>query len=150
MAEQAAQQAQAMAAMKAEQDKRDFERRTKERERKIEEGKKKAKDLEARYGQWFYVVSNADAMKIRLDRAAFIKKPEPNKDGAAQPGLAIGGNSRPEGSPRGNYTRELNPPATPPEQTKTETPAAPTAPKAEPAPAAMEGRGSRGVEKTLG
>ena len=48
-------------------------------------------------------------MKIRLDRAAFIKKPEPNKDGAAQPGLAIGGNSRPEGSPRGNYTRETEP-----------------------------------------
>ena len=88
-AEEQVQRDQAMAAMKAQQAQRDFERRKMERERKIEEGKKKAKDLEARYGQWFYVVSNADAMKIRQDRAAFIKKPE--APGAANPAGPQGG-----------------------------------------------------------
>lgn len=89
-AEFEAQKQKALAAAKAEQAKRDYERRKIERDQKIEAGKKKAKDLEARYGQWFYVVSNEDAMKIRLNRAAFIKKPEP-KDAAGQPGAPQGG-----------------------------------------------------------
>ncbi|MBX9654639.1 DUF4340 domain-containing protein [bacterium] len=89
-AEFEAQKQKALEAAKAEQAKRDFERRKIERDQKIEAGKKKAKDLEARYGQWFYVVSNEDAMKIRLNRDAFIKKPEA-KDAAGQPGAPQGG-----------------------------------------------------------
>lgn len=70
---------------------REYEANVKDREQKIEEGRKKAAELEERYGQWFYVVSNEQATKIRLTRDAFVKKDEPAEGEAAAPPAGIEG-----------------------------------------------------------
>jgi hypothetical protein len=69
----------------AEREKSEYETKKKERDRHVEEGRKKAKELEARYGQWFYVVSNDSAKKVRLTRVDLVKKPEPKKEGEGAP-----------------------------------------------------------------
>lgn len=77
--------ADAEAQFKAEQAKAEFERQKADRERKIEAGKKKAAELEQRYGQWFYVVSNESAQKVRVNRADLVQKEEPKEDSGNAP-----------------------------------------------------------------
>jgi len=64
---------------KAEQERIDKEnqRRKDEYEAKVAAGKKHVKELNARFAQWYYVISGDVYEKIRLDHKAIVKKKEP-------------------------------------------------------------------------
>ena len=59
---------------------------------KIEKGQKKVKELNARFADWYYVISEENFLKLRLSRASLVKektKPE------AKPGDTIPGDLNP-------------------------------------------------------
>lgn len=92
--EEAKKRAEADAKRQAEEANAKYERDKSDRDRKIETGKKKAKDLQGRFDQWFYVVTEDQAKKLLVKREDFIKKPEPPKEGEKKPE----GESTPEGA----------------------------------------------------
>jgi hypothetical protein len=55
-------------------------------DRKVEDGKKRAKELTDRFAAWYYVVPGDAFRSVVLDRAALIKKKE-DKSGSTSPGL---------------------------------------------------------------
>lgn len=59
---------------------RENRRKQEEYDRKVEAARKRVRDLNARFADWYYVVSDAECAKIRLDRAAVIQK-KPASDG---------------------------------------------------------------------
>jgi hypothetical protein len=61
----------------------------KKRERDIENGKLRAKELADRYDRWYYVVSNEAYKKLKIDKASFAKAKEEKKDdkGASPPAI---------------------------------------------------------------
>ena len=73
---------------KAEEAKAKYEQEKAERDRKVENGRKKAQELQARFDLWFYVVSEEQAQKLLANRDAFIKKVEPAKKDGEQEGEA--------------------------------------------------------------
>ncbi|MBX6313051.1 MAG: DUF4340 domain-containing protein [Isosphaeraceae bacterium] len=78
---------------KAEREKADYER-------KVEAGKKRAKELTDRFAAWYYVVPGSAFRDIRLDRSALIRPKSESKDTAAPP--ASGLNFNPGGLPPGH------------------------------------------------
>jgi hypothetical protein len=61
--------------------------------RTVEGGKKKVAELNERFGDWYYVISNDVYKQIHLGRAQVIKKKEkPAGEGAAAPGSAASAN----------------------------------------------------------
>ncbi len=79
--EEAAKAAALEAAKKYEQDLKAYNE-------KIEKGQKKVKDLNERFADWYYVISEENFLKLRLSRASLVKektKPEP-KPGETAPG----------------------------------------------------------------
>lgn len=73
---------------KAEEAKAKYEQEKSERDRKVENGRKKAQEMQARFDRWFYVVSEEQAQKLLASRDAFIKKVEPAKEDAKEEGDA--------------------------------------------------------------
>lgn len=67
-------------------DKAKFEVDTKSYDKKVEDGKKRVKELNDRFGNWYYVISADDFDKLRLKRDQLVKakevKPEDKKDEA--------------------------------------------------------------------
>ncbi|MFO1001789.1 MAG: hypothetical protein U0936_15740 [Planctomycetaceae bacterium] len=65
-----------------------FEGALKAWESKAKEGKKKADELSARFGAWYYVISADSFEKFKLTRDAVVGPKEEAKpaDGAAAPG----------------------------------------------------------------
>lgn len=59
---------------------RENRRKQEDYDRKVEAARKRVRDLNARFADWYYVVSDAECAKIRLDRAAVIQK-KPASDG---------------------------------------------------------------------
>ena len=53
---------------------RENRRKQEEYDRKLEAARKRVRELNARFADWFYVVSDAECGKIRLDRAAVVQK----------------------------------------------------------------------------
>jgi hypothetical protein len=67
---------------KAEQDRIEKENRRRQDEYndKVAAGKKHVAELNKRFAQWYYVISDDVYQKIHLDRKAIVKKKEPPKD----------------------------------------------------------------------
>lgn len=59
---------------------RENRRKQEEYDRKVEAAQKRVRELNSRFADWYYVVSDAECAKIRLDRAAVIQK-KPASDG---------------------------------------------------------------------
>ncbi len=55
---------------------------------KVAEGKKKAQELNQRFANWFYIISDSEYRKIHLSRKDIVKKKEePKKEAAEKPGV---------------------------------------------------------------
>jgi hypothetical protein len=70
----------------------EYENNKSEYERKLKNGEKKVKELNDRFGPWYYVISAESFEKLRLTRAELVKPKEPpgaKKDAA--PGLGAPG-----------------------------------------------------------
>ena len=83
---------------------RDNKRKLDEYEKKVEEGKKKVKELNDRFADWYYVISDDVYKKIHLNRSEIIKtkeKEDENKDAAA--------GSHPDGVESFNAPKESGP-----------------------------------------
>jgi hypothetical protein len=69
---------------KAKAAKTEWESKKKERDAKVEAGKKRAEKLANRFGEWYYVISADAFKKLRLDRPSLVKpkekKPDEKKD----------------------------------------------------------------------
>jgi hypothetical protein len=107
--------------------------RQKDFDAKVEEGKKKAQELNERFANWFYVISDSEYQKIHLSRKDIIKKKEaPKKEGTGTPGAILGlpeipGFPIPPGPPPaapGAQKEEPAPKKEAPAPTKEEPPAA--------------------------
>ena len=57
---------------------------------RLEKGRQKVKDLNLRFGDWYFVVSNDTFQKLRLSRNDVIKKKAPDDDSAGEPASAGG------------------------------------------------------------
>jgi len=57
-----------------------YESDVKDREAKIEEGKKKVDDLNDRFADWYYVITEEDFGKLRLSRDQLVKEKEKEED----------------------------------------------------------------------
>jgi hypothetical protein len=97
---------------KAKAAKEDYERKKKDFDQKLADGKKRLEKLEQRFAEWYYVISGESFKKLRLDRAALVKpkekKEEPKKDEHGHE------EKKPEGA---------KPPEKPPEKKADEKPA---------------------------
>lgn len=68
---------------------------------KVAKGEKKVKELNERFADWYYVISEENFLKLRLSRATLVKektKPEP-KPGEAAPGEPKTEEPKPESKP---------------------------------------------------
>ena len=106
---------------------------------KIEKGQKKVKELNARFADWYYVISEENFLKLRLSRASLVKektKPE------AKPGETIPGDLNP---------LELKPDAKPGAKPAVQPEAKPAAgddkPKADPAQPEAEKPAAKPADK---
>ena len=70
------------AKLKAERERieKDNKRKQEEYDEKIAEGKKKVKELNARFANWYYVISESVYKKIHLGRKDIVKKKEEKKE----------------------------------------------------------------------
>jgi hypothetical protein len=57
-------------------DQKNYEADVKDREGKVEEGKKKVDELNTRFADWYYVITEEDFDKLRLSRAQLVKAKE--------------------------------------------------------------------------
>jgi hypothetical protein len=71
---------QAAAEDAAKKAKDEFEGKKKDFDKKKTDGKKRAEELQARFAQWYYVISADAFKKLRVDRAALVKAKEVPKD----------------------------------------------------------------------
>src|SRR4029078_379834 len=62
------------------------EQKQKEYDEKIKSGEKRARELNDRFADWYYAVSEATYRKIHLNRDDVIKKKEEKKDNASADG----------------------------------------------------------------
>jgi hypothetical protein len=53
---------------------RENRRKQDEYDEKVKAGRKRVKDLNARFADWYYVVSDAEYAKIHLDRSGVVQK----------------------------------------------------------------------------
>jgi len=60
--------------------KEDYEGKKKDYDKKKTDGKKRAEELQARFAQWYYVISADAFKKLRVDRTALVKAKEVPKD----------------------------------------------------------------------
>lgn len=58
----------------------EYETKKKDFEKKKVDGKKRAEELQARFAQWYYVISADAFKKLRVDRASLVKAKEAPKD----------------------------------------------------------------------
>ena len=66
---------------------------------KVAKGQKKVKELNERFADWYYVISEENFLKLRLSRATLVKekaKPEPKPGEAAPPGEPKVGEPKPD------------------------------------------------------
>jgi hypothetical protein len=103
------------------------EQARKKREKDIENGKLRAKELTDRYDRWYYLVSNDAYKKMKIDKAAFSKVKEEKKDDkqptpAGLPGL-------PDDLMKSGSKQTLNPNVPMPEKEKSEPKKSPASPK---------------------
>jgi hypothetical protein len=112
-------------------DKSEFERETKDRETKSEEGLETVEELNERFGNWYYVISADDFNKLRLTRDQVVtakEKPEPEP-----------GDDPPEDTPEKPAETTPEKPAAPPEPTDLDPAAKPADAPAPAKPAAKPG-----------
>lgn len=119
------------------------EQREKEYQTKVDEGRKRVEELNARFGDWYYVIPNDVFKKIHLGRDEIIttKSADDGDDQAATGGAVPGaglpdfglGTDPPAEEPATEPAEELNEAATMPEQEGSESPA--ESPEAETPPA---------------
>ncbi len=116
-----------------------YESDVKDREAKVEEGKKKVDELNDRFADWYYVITEEDFGKLRLSRDQLVKEKEKEEDEEKAADAAA-----PTGDPAASILNSLPGAAKPPVPAKpvtpgkdAKTPAAeatdPAAAKAEPA-----------------
>jgi chlorite dismutase len=60
-------------------DQEEYDLKKRERESKIEAGKKREQNLARRFADWYYVISAESFKKLHKTKADLIKKPEPVK-----------------------------------------------------------------------
>lgn len=118
---------------------RENKRKTSEYEEKIEKGKKHVKELNARFADWYYVISDETFRKIHLGRADIVKKKEPEKkEGEGHDEHADHGHgAKPGDTPQDfeDLRGKVPPPKdAPPETPKPEPEVKPEAPKPVPKP----------------
>ena len=75
-------------------DQKKYESDLKDRETKIEEGQKKVDELNERFADWYYVITEEDFSKLRLNREQLVKvkvkeQPEEGSDKAGDPAASI-------------------------------------------------------------
>ena len=93
----------------------EWEQKETERNDKIKEGEERVKELNARFADWYYVISAESFDDIRVSRADLVEKKEPETT---------------EGADAGSTTDEVAPPQlNPAEQSKTDDGAADDLPK---------------------
>lgn len=83
---------------KALEETKKYEQDLKAYNEKVEKGQKKVKELNARFADWYYVISEENFLKLRLSRASLVKekaKAEP-KPGESAPGEAKPGDAKPD------------------------------------------------------
>jgi len=112
---------------KAKAAKDDYERKKKDHEQKIADGKKRKEKLEARFAEWYYVISGESFKKLRLDRAGLVKPKEKKEEGKPgekhdEPSSAPKGGA-PEGKPAPPKAPEGKPAEKAPEKKAEEKPA---------------------------
>ncbi len=121
------------------------QRKRDEYQEKLKQGEERVKELNARFADWYYIISDEVYRKIRLNRQDIIKKKEPaaTSDGTSGAEGQSGTSTSQEGAPTGGSANSTPPaPATPADETK--QPAAPQSgdmPAPEPAaPQPAEGK----------
>ena len=74
-------------------DQKKYESDVKDRAKKVEDGKKKVDELNDRFADWYYVITEEDFGKLRLSREQLVKAKEKEADGektdAADPAASI-------------------------------------------------------------
>tara|TARA_R110002072_G_scaffold303121_1_gene494529 strand:+ start:47945 stop:50047 length:2103 start_codon:yes stop_codon:yes gene_type:complete len=123
-------------------DQKKYESDVKAREEKVEEGRKKVDELNTRFADWYYVISEEDFDKLRLSRAQLVKAKEKEEgeegDGKGDAAAPVGDpaasilNSLPGSQPAAAKTDDAKP-AAPATDDKTPTSDAPKADDAKPA-----------------
>lgn len=70
-------------------------------EEKVAKGQKKVKELNERFADWYYVISEENFLKLRLSRASLVKEKAKTeaKPGEAAPGEPKADESKPEAKP---------------------------------------------------
>ena len=94
---------------------------------KLAKGQKKVKELNERFADWYYVISEENFLKLRLSRASLVKektKPEP-KPGEAAPGESKPDDAKPDAKPEDKPAADApKPDAEKPAEPKPEEPKA--------------------------
>jgi hypothetical protein len=118
---------------KAKQAKEEWERKKKDHDQKVDEGKQRVEKLQNRFAEWYYVISGESFKKLRLDRAGLVKpkekkeepkKEEPKKDDGHQHDEKDGKKEEPK-KPSDAKPEEKKPEEKKPEEKKTEAPKPP-------------------------
>lgn len=110
------------------------QRKLDEYQQTLEKGRERVKELNERFGDWYYVISNDVFKKIHLGRDEVIKEKKPEGEAEAAPGTPAVPSS-PFGAPG---TAIPGVPAVPAEEPAAEQPAAPATEPAESTPPAAE------------
>ena len=105
-------------------DQKKYEADVKSREEKVEEGKKKVDELNDRFADWYYVITEEDFDKLRLSRDQLVKEKEKEKEDGEE-GDDKGDAAAPVGDPAASILNSLPgaKPAAKPEDAKPEAPA---------------------------
>lgn len=116
--------------------KEEFESKKRERDTKLDAGKKRAEKLAGRFAEWYYVISADSFKKLRLERASLVrpKKAEEKKPGEKDEHKHDEKDGHKHDEPKkpdGAKPDEKKPEGTKPEEKKPEAPKPPDAPKAE-------------------
>ena len=89
-AAEAAEKAKAALEAEAKRIKEDNKRKEDEYTKKVADGEKKVKDLNDRFADWYYVISDSTYKKIHISRGDLIKEKAKPADGATNPAGATG------------------------------------------------------------
>lgn len=74
-------------------DQKKYEEDIKDRAEKVEEGRKKVDELNSRFADWYYVITEEDFDKLRLNRERLVKEKEESEDDGGQADAASPGSN---------------------------------------------------------
>lgn len=99
-------------------DQKKYEADVKDRAGKVEEGKKKVDELNARFADWYYVITEEDFDKLRLNREQLVKAKEKDE---SEDGEGKTDSAAPDGSPAADAGPNSSPEKSNPESSANES-----------------------------